>query len=67
MSSPLTVGIAGMIIAAGVLLATKPNLMFTKTGNFKPLGPGASETLLPFWLAILLVGIVAYYLTLTRS
>lgn len=67
MSSPLTIGIVGMIIAAGVLLATKPNLMFTGAGNFKPLGPGPSETLLPFWLAILLVGIVAYYLTLTRS
>ena len=66
MSSPLTVGLVATLIAAGVLLSSKPDLMFTAKGQFKPLGPGPSETLLPFWLAILLAGVVFYYLTMQK-
>lgn len=56
-----------MLIAAGVLLSSKPDFMFGSNGQFKPLGPGPSETLLPFWLAILLAGIVFYYFTMQKS
>lgn len=59
--TPLTIAIVAMVVVAGILLALRPKLMFTRQGRFKPFGTGPTETLLPFWLGILVAGVVTYW------
>jgi hypothetical protein len=53
-------GILALIGTAILLWFLKPSFMFKKNGQFKNFGVGSNKTILPFWLAVLIVGIVAY-------
>ena len=51
------------LILSGILIFFKPNLVFKKSTNTN-FGGGSNKTLLPFWLALLLIGILSYILTI---
>ena len=51
------------LILSGILIFFKPNLVFKKSTNTN-FGVGSKKTLLPFWLALLLIGIISYILTI---
>ena len=61
--------IAGIVylIGVGVILITKPSVMFTPDGNWKEFGIGKREdryTPFPFWLFCLLWSVLTYVLVL---
>lgn len=62
-SSPLAMGIVAVVLSAVLLLSIRPTFMFDANGRFRAFGPGASQTLLPFWLAVLLAGVSVYYVS----
>ena len=51
-----------LLATAFLLLVWKPSFAFDAEGRFKPFGTGPGDTIMPFWLAILLVGLFGYYL-----
>lgn len=61
--SPLRTAICLLAIGAVTLLIIKPDVMFDERGGFKQFGTGNDETLLPFWMAITLIGLIGYYLS----
>tara|TARA_B100001094_G_C18108407_1_gene759710 strand:+ start:981 stop:1250 length:270 start_codon:yes stop_codon:yes gene_type:complete len=60
--SPLSVALIFYILTCLLLLWIRPRIMFEENGNLKHLGTNLKndETLLPLWLAALLVGIFVY-------
>lgn len=61
-SKELAVGLTAQLIVGALLVYSKPSLMFDSQGDYKAFGPQPGQTLLPFWMAVLLVGILAYVL-----
>ena len=61
---------AAIILLLGMalfLMAIRPASMFDEeTGQFRNFGCLPGQTLLPFWLAITLVGILGYAIALRR-
>ena len=58
--SNLTNSILILILTSAILLYTKLPLFFDKDGKPKQFGINSDETILPFYLASLIVGIIAY-------
>lgn len=50
-----------------VLYKIKPDIMFTKDGQFKPFGVGKEKTIAPYWLVSLLMGLAAYLFLKVKS
>ncbi len=66
--SPLRTAIFLLIVSAVVFTIVKPDFMYEKNGDiFRAFGTGPDQTLMPFWLAVTLVGLVGYYLAFTIS
>lgn len=51
-----------LVSAAFLILVARPNFAFKETGEFRAFGTRKAETLMPFWLAILLAGFLGYYM-----
>lgn len=52
------------LILLSILLATKPQIFYDENGNIKPFGTNKPmETVFPLWMAILLLAIIAFYLS----
>lgn len=60
--SPAATAILFLGSASFLLLIARPSCMFNESGEFKAFGTRSSETLVPFWMAILLAGLLGYYL-----
>ena len=61
--SPLRTAVFLLLVGAVVLPVMKPDFMYDQQDRFKPFGTGPHQTLMPFWLAITLLGLVGYYLS----
>jgi len=63
-SEALIVSLFSMLVAVGLLLHFRPNVMFTLDGQFKKFGTGNTNinTLFPFWLVVSVFSISVYYL-----
>lgn len=65
--SPLRKAIMLLLVASVVLIVIKPDIMYDERDQFRTFGTGQEQSLMPFWLAITLVGLVGYYLTLAMD
>ena len=61
-SDALRTGILAVFITAIFLSVIHPAFMFTKSGEFRPFGVGEEQTILPFWLSLLMVGSAVFIL-----
>lgn len=61
--SPLRMSIFMLLVGAVLLMVIKPDFMYDEEDRFLPFGTGPGQTLMPFWLAVTLIGIVGYYLS----
>lgn len=50
------------LIICYILYTSKNKYMFTDGGNFKQFGLKPTETIFPFWLVALVLGISVYYI-----
>lgn len=51
------------IVIAGLIILLKPSCFFDENGKLKYFGTGKkNSTIMPLWLVIFLIAIVAYYL-----
>ena len=50
------------LIISYILYTSKNKYMFTDDGNFKQFGLKNNETIFPFWLVTLVLGISVYYI-----
>ena len=72
-SEQLLMGVLVLMLVAGALMVARPNLMFHPTEEearrhgsvFRAFGVGRHQTVLPFWLAILVAGLLAYAMSLS--
>lgn len=58
------------LLGVAILLAWKPELMFTKDGNWKEFGLGRNSdryTWMPFWLFVILWAMLSYAIVLVLS
>ena len=51
------------LVSITVLLYTSPRFFYTKDNELKPFGTGKNKTIMPLWLAILLLAIMSYYIS----
>ena len=65
--SPLKTAVLMLVVAAVVFTVIKPDFMYDREGNFESFGTGPKQTLMPFWLAITLAGLVGYYLSFAAA
>ena len=49
------------LIISYVLYNSKNNIMFDNNGKFKKFGLNKDETIFPFWLVSLIIGLFIYY------
>ena len=62
--SPLRMSIFMLLVGAVLLMVIKPDFMYGDDDDrFLPFGTGPGQTLMPFWLAVTLIGVVGYYLS----
>ena len=53
------------IIIYGLIIYSKPNIVFNKDGSLRQFGIGKSDTtILPAWLISLLIAIISYFIIL---
>lgn len=67
MLSPLYISILSIVLIAIVLNQVKPKLVFKEDGNFKTFGIGKDKTIIPFWLAITLFGLLIYLISFNKK
>ena len=60
---PVRFSIMVYLLAIVILYVAKPTIMFTSQGNMKSFGTGSSstKTIFPFWLAVLVCAVMAYF------
>jgi hypothetical protein len=65
MNINLRVQIAVLIylVSITVLLYSNPRWFYTSENELKPFGTGKDKTVLPLWMAILLLAILSYYIS----
>lgn len=51
------------LVSITVLLYTSPSYFYRKDNNLKEFGTGKNKTIMPLWLAILLLAILSYYIS----
>ena len=51
------------LVSITVLLYTSPSYFYTKDNNLKQFGTGKGKTVMPLWLAILILAILSYYIS----
>ena len=51
------------LVSITVLLYTSPSYFYGKDNNLKEFGTGKNKTIMPLWLAILLLAILSYYIS----
>jgi hypothetical protein len=55
------VSIIVFLLLFAIILVTKPNIMFDKNGKPREFGIGyKNKTILPLWLAVIILAIVSY-------
>jgi hypothetical protein len=55
------VSIIVFLLLFAIILVTKPNIMFDKNGKPREFGIGyKNKTILPFWLAVIILAIISY-------
>lgn len=53
------------IIVYGIIIYSKPNIIFNKDGSLRQFGLGKSDTtVLPAWLVSLIIAILSYFIIL---
>lgn len=53
------------IIVYGIIIYSKPNIIFNKDGSLRQFGLGKSNTtVLPAWLVSLIIAIISYFIIL---
>jgi len=60
LNTPLSRSLFGALVASGAILAIRPDVAFTPTGQPRPFeltSPGANSTLTPWWVFPLGVGV----------
>ena len=65
--SPFRTAVILLIVGAIVLTVIKPDFMYNNKDEFRAFGTGPDQTLMPFWLAVTLIGLVGYYLAFAIS
>lgn len=51
------------LVSITVLLYSNPRWFYTRENELKPFGTGKGKTIMPLWLAILLLAILSYYIS----
>jgi hypothetical protein len=55
------VSIIVFLLLFAIILVTKPNIMFDKNGKLREFGIGyKNKTILPLWLAVIILAIISY-------
>jgi hypothetical protein len=55
------VSIIVFLLLFAIILVTKPNIMFDKNGKPREFGTGyKNKTILPLWLAVIILAIISY-------
>jgi hypothetical protein len=57
----LKISFLGILLASYVIYDQKPDIMFTKTGEFKQFGLQKDQTPFPFFIVISVIGFTLYY------
>ena len=61
----ITTAILIFLLIFGIFIYNKPSFLFTKHGSIRQFGLGKrNATIIPIWLFVVIVSIVAYLLTL---
>lgn len=55
------------LIISYILYQSKNKYMFDKNGKFKQFGLKPNETIFPFWLVTLVLGITVYYIKVLKD
>mgnify|MGYP001234152631 CR=1 FL=1 len=55
------------LISCYILYTIKHPKMFDKEGNFRCFGLNKTDTIFPFWLVTLMIGLLSYYLLIVRK
>lgn len=55
------------LIISYILYQSKNKYMFDENGRFKQFGLKPNETIFPFWLVSLVLGITVYYIKVLRD
>ena len=59
------VSIIVFLLLFAIILVTKPNIMFDKNGKPREFGIGyKNKTILPLWLAVIILAIISYLVIL---
>lgn len=60
MNYDLKISILAVVVCGLVFHETKPSLFYNDLGEFKDFGLKNHETILPLWLALILIGLFVY-------
>ena len=63
MNFNLRIQISVLLCISITVLYTSPSYFYTKDNNLKQFGTGKDKTIMPLWLAILLLAILSYYIS----
>ena len=61
--APLRISILIIFLSSVLLFTLKPTIMFNHKNHFKAFGVGHKQTLFPFWLAVVMIGVFSYTLS----